>query len=40
MTIWTTLADKAAAALTDLPDTPGAQALRAASDDLIQRASL
>ena len=33
-------ADKAAAALTELPDTPGAQALRAASDDLIQRASL
>jgi heptaprenyl diphosphate synthase len=32
-------ADKAAATLTDLPDTPGAKALRAASDDLIARAS-
>ena len=31
-------ADKAAGTLTDLPDTPGAQALRAASDDLIARA--
>ena len=28
-------ADKAAGTLTDLPDTPGARALRAASDDLI-----
>ncbi len=33
-------ADKAAGTLTDLPDTPGAQALRAASDDLITKASL
>ena len=32
-------ADKAAGTLTDLPDTPGAQALRAASDALIARAS-
>ena len=32
-------ADKAAGTLTDLPDTPGAQALRAASDDLIARAN-
>lgn len=31
-------ADKAAGTLTDLPDTPGARALRAASDDLIARA--
>ena len=31
-------ADKAAGALSDLPDTPGAAALRAASDDLIARA--
>lgn len=31
-------ADKAAATLTDLPATPGAQALRAASNDLIARA--
>ena len=31
-------ADKAAGTLTDLPDTPGARALRAASDDLIERA--
>ena len=31
-------ADKAAGTLTDLPDTPGAKALRAASDDLIARA--
>jgi len=33
-------ADKAAGTLTDLPDTPGARALRAASDDLIHRASI
>lgn len=33
-------ADKAAGTLTDLPDTPGARALRAASDDLIDRASI
>ncbi len=32
-------ADKAAATLTDLPDTPGARALRAASDVLIERAA-
>ncbi len=32
-------ADKAAGTLTDLPDTPGARALRAASDDLIARAN-
>ena len=32
-------ADKAAAALTDLPDTPGAVALRAAADHLIDRAA-
>ena len=32
-------ADKAAGTLTDLPDTPGAMALRAASDDLIARAN-
>ena len=32
-------ADKAAGTLTDLPDTPGAQALRAASADLIERAN-
>ncbi len=32
-------ADKAAGTLTDLPNTPGAQALRAASDDLIRRAN-
>lgn len=32
-------ADKAAATLTDLPDTPGAQALRAAADHLIERAA-
>ena len=32
-------ADKAAGALSDLPDTPGAAALRAASDDLIARAN-
>jgi len=31
-------ADKAAGTLTDLPDTPGARALRAASTDLIDRA--
>ena len=31
-------ADKAAATLADLPDSPGSQALRAASDDLIARA--
>ena len=31
-------ADKAAGTLTDLPDTPGSRALRAASDDLIARA--
>ena len=31
-------ADKAAAALTDLPDTPAARALRAAADHLIERA--
>lgn len=31
-------ADKAAGTLTDLPDTPGARALRAASADLIERA--
>jgi heptaprenyl diphosphate synthase len=33
-------ADKAAGTLTDLPDTPAARALRAASDDLIVRASI
>jgi heptaprenyl diphosphate synthase len=32
-------ADKAAAALTDLPETPGARALRAAADHLIERAA-
>jgi heptaprenyl diphosphate synthase len=32
-------ADKAAAALTDLPETPGATALRAAADHLIERAA-
>ena len=32
-------ADKAAATLTDLPDTPGARALRAAADHLIERAA-
>ncbi|NIR39211.1 MAG: hypothetical protein GWN79_17865 [Actinobacteria bacterium] len=32
-------ADKAAATLTDLPDTPGAVALRAAADHLIERAA-
>ncbi len=32
-------ADKAASTLTELPDTPGAQALRAASDHLIERAA-
>ena len=32
-------ADKAAGTLTDLPDTPGAHALRAASADLIERAN-
>ena len=32
-------ADKAAGTLTDLPDSPGAQALRAAADDLIRRAN-
>ena len=32
-------ADKAAAALTDLPDTPGARALRAAADHLVERAA-
>ena len=32
-------ADKAAGTLTDLPDTPGAHALRAASADLIDRAN-
>ncbi|MEM9204626.1 MAG: polyprenyl synthetase family protein, partial [Actinomycetota bacterium] len=32
-------ADKAAGTLSDLPDTPGAHALRAASDDLIVRAN-
>ena len=32
-------ADKAAGTLTDLPNTPGAQALRAASADLIVRAN-
>ncbi len=33
-------ADKAAGALSDLPDTPGARALRAAGDDLIARVRL
>ncbi len=32
-------ADEAAAALTDLPDTPGARALRAAADHLVARAA-
>lgn len=32
-------ADKAAGTLTDLPDTPGARALRAAADHLIERAA-
>jgi len=32
-------ADKAGATLTDLPDTPGARALRAAADHLIERAA-
>jgi heptaprenyl diphosphate synthase len=32
-------ADKAAATLTDLPDTPGARALRKAADHLIERAA-
>jgi heptaprenyl diphosphate synthase len=32
-------ADKAAATLTDLPDTPGARALRAAAEHLIERAA-
>ena len=31
-------ADKAAGALSDLPDTPGARALRAAASDLVERA--